>query len=249
MATINGTNGNDDLNGTGNSDDIFGEAGDDILRGNGGADTLEGGTGADDLQGGAGFDTASYKLAASGVIADLLFLGNNTGEAAGDTYNSIEKLTGSDFNDSLGGDHGNNVIVGGAGNDFIGGRGGSDELFGEEGDDWLSGDGGADRLEGGFGIDLADYFSAASAVNLDLDTGGTLGDANGDTYGGIENVQGSNFNDGLRGDALTNSLFGLDGDDVLTARVATTIFSVTTATTGCSAAPGPTGCSAEQALT
>jgi Ca2+-binding RTX toxin-like protein len=56
MATINGTNGNDNLIGTANSDLINGKAGQDLLRGRGGNDTLKGGLGNDTLNGNNGND-------------------------------------------------------------------------------------------------------------------------------------------------------------------------------------------------
>ena len=46
MATINGTNGSNNLNGTNLADQIFGLGGDDILIGFDGDDVLEGGKGA-----------------------------------------------------------------------------------------------------------------------------------------------------------------------------------------------------------
>ena len=41
----------------------------------------------------------------------------NTGEAAGDSYISIENLHGTNFNDTLTGDGNDNVLVGGLGAD------------------------------------------------------------------------------------------------------------------------------------
>ena len=61
MATINGTNANNNLNGTDLADEIFGLAGDDALVGFDGDDVLEGGKGADELWGSSGFDLASYR--------------------------------------------------------------------------------------------------------------------------------------------------------------------------------------------
>jgi Ca2+-binding RTX toxin-like protein len=103
-----------------------------------------------------------------------------------------------------------------SGDDILDGKGGNDTLDGGVGNDRLFGGAGADRLFGGEGIDIADYTDAASAVVLDLDTGGTAGDAAGDTFDSIEIAVGSNFQDRLQGRAAANDqLFGLAGDDFI----------------------------------
>ena len=75
---------------------------------------------------------------------------NNTGEAKGDTYQSIENLLGSNFNDRLVGNDSNNVLTGG---------GGADTLIGNKGDDTLIGGPGVDTLNGGAGKDVVVYQS------------------------------------------------------------------------------------------
>lgn len=109
-----------------------------------GDDVLNGGAGADVLDGGAGNDTADYMGATSGVTADLLGLVAHTSDAVGDTFNSIENLSGSEFADRLFGDGGDNSLMGGSGND---------QLFGRFGDDTLSGGDGRDNLVAGLGDD------------------------------------------------------------------------------------------------
>ncbi len=81
---------------------------------------FEGGTGGDALVGGNGIDQAQYTFATSGVTVDLLFNPLNTGEAAGDTFDSIENLRGSNFNDILRGDDGDNGIGGWFGGSLTG---------------------------------------------------------------------------------------------------------------------------------
>jgi Ca2+-binding RTX toxin-like protein len=207
MASIKEPKGNDVIWGTDGNDTLFGGVGNDTLMGGDGSDTLEGGAGADVLNGGAGLDFASYFTASVGVHASLANPSSNTGDAAGDTYISIEGLVGSAFDDVLEGDGGNNMLFGGQGNDV---------LLGGAGDDSLEGGAGADVLNGGAGYDFATYFTSACPVQASLSTPWTnTGDAAGDTYVSIEGLVGTSFDDVLEGDAADNTLIGGSGNDVL----------------------------------
>jgi Ca2+-binding RTX toxin-like protein len=180
---------------------------------------LNGGVGADDLSGGLGFDRASYENAAAGVVAALLSPATNTGEALGDTYASIENLTGSAFADKLTGTNSANSIIGGAGDDLIIGLGGDDNLFGQDGDDTFVGGVGADDLSGGNGSDTASYSTAAAGVIASLTTpAANTGDAAGDTYSSVENLTGSAFGDTLTGNSVVNIILGGNGADTLNGR-------------------------------
>jgi serralysin len=141
-----GGTGSDTITGNAAANALWGNGGNDRLIGGDGNDNLFGGAGADRLDGGNGTDLANYSNATAGVVADLFSPGSNTGEAAGDTYVSIERLYGSAFNDSLRGDNGANLLNGLAGNDVLNGRDGNDTLIGGNGADRLIGGGGADTF-------------------------------------------------------------------------------------------------------
>jgi Ca2+-binding RTX toxin-like protein len=146
-----GGDGADEMHGGADNDTLRGEAGDDTLNGDDGADTLDAGTGNDAVNGGAGndiligsaggdaldggegIDTADYSRAASGVVVNLGNAALNNGDATGDTYASIENVTGSVHADSLAGDALANRIEGGSGDDTIEGGGGNDIIEGGDG--------------------------------------------------------------------------------------------------------------------
>ena len=48
---------------------------------------------------------------------------------------------------------------------------------------------------------MADYVNSSAGVSLDLAQGGNVGDAAGDSFFGVENVNGSAFADIIIGDA------------------------------------------------
>ncbi|MEM9734637.1 MAG: tandem-95 repeat protein [Pseudomonadota bacterium] len=146
-------------------------AGSDTLNGGDGNDILIGGAGADVLNGGEGTDTLSYSNAAAGVdvlLEDtdgfglngdyvLTAEGGQTGDAAGDSFSSIERFVGSAFDDRVFASLALEEARLGAGNDVLDtaniGGGVAKTLYGEEGDDDIFSGFANDTVYGGAGED------------------------------------------------------------------------------------------------
>jgi Ca2+-binding RTX toxin-like protein len=213
---VDGTPNGDTLTGQANRDILRGFAGNDTLNGLAGNDVLEGGDGNDLLNGGDGIDTLL-----GGTGADTL-----NGDAGNDT------LWGGDGDDVLRGGTGNDILNGDNGNDgvrasgqdnwrgftaagLIGGDG-NDILNGGDGDDYLEGGLGADQLNGGNGFDGVSYVNSTGPVTVNLLTNtASGGDAQGDTFSGIELVQGSSLGDTITGSAAGNVIYGGAGNDTI----------------------------------
>jgi serralysin len=195
--------GDDTLEGRGEFDQLYGQEGRDSLSGGDGGDWLTGGTGDDTLDGGDGEDVLS-----GGDGNDVLDGELSDGEAGNDTLTAIgggfSVLSGGPGNDLVIGNDDNGAVAGGPGTDTLTARGGIDILYGGEG---------PDRMDGGAGSDTALY---RSPVRADLSNPATnTGEAFGDTYVSIENLEGSSDGDILKGNNSANRLFGFEGDDRL----------------------------------
>jgi Ca2+-binding RTX toxin-like protein len=200
------------------------------LFGMGGNDVLIGGRFADVLDGGAGIDFASYQTASAGITFNLTNWANTTGDAAGDSFISIERFRLTEYAD---------VLIGSELNDYVNGGSGDDVMDGAEGHDVLIGGGGADQMSGGYGNDLFYVDNAAdqtveyanqgndrliSSIDYALGAGQSIesleaqaGSSNiwliGNELANI--VVGNNGDNGLFGGLMNDSLRGGAGDDNL----------------------------------
>jgi Ca2+-binding RTX toxin-like protein len=217
------TEDNDRAMGGSDSDFLSGLGGNDILRGGDGDDILEGGLGADRLIGGNGRDEATYANAGSAVTLNLI-TGGHSGEAQGDTFEGIEQISLTRFNDRVIGGDLDDVIYGLDGNDILSGGAGINRLDGGDGNDQLEGGIGTDILIGGEGVDEVTYVHAAFGVGIDLAANYRAGAAAADSYFSIEKFTLSRFNDGFGGDdnvdrvsggAGADSIDGRGGNDIL----------------------------------
>jgi Ca2+-binding RTX toxin-like protein len=231
--------GNSVINGTGNSlnniitgndtnNILNSNAGNDTILGGNGDDKLIGGAGADILSGGDGKDTASYFTATTGVTASLSESQNNTGDAQGDVYQSIENLEGSEFADRLFGDNLNNTLIGLGGDDFLDDYGNDDTLIGGTGSDTYNVDSAGDIVTETIdeGIDTVNasinYTLTANVENLNLLEGTSALNGTGNELNNIINgnsakniIDGGAGDDILFGFALGDTLIGGDGNDWL----------------------------------
>ncbi len=111
-----------------------------------------------------GHSYADYQTVKTGVEVNLLNPALNQGAAAGDTYNNIHNVIGTNGNDTIIGDNGDGAgyakgdnLNGLNGNDLIIGGTGPDTITCGSGLDTVSGGGGADWLRAGTGSDTFLY--------------------------------------------------------------------------------------------
>jgi Ca2+-binding RTX toxin-like protein len=164
---------------------------------------------------------ATYDANLAGFAADPNFRGrltDNVGIAYGVV---IENAKGGSGNDTMYGNHVDNVLTGNAGNDVMEGRGGNDTLDGGAGADVMTGGIGNDVYivgeagdvvveNAGEGLDAVlssiDYTLGANVENLDL-TGSAISGT------------GNELDNRISGNGLTNILTGGAGNDVFVAEM------------------------------
>ena len=103
---------------------------------------------------------------------------------------------------------------GGPGDDVVTGTPAADVLCGMRGDDTLRGGGGDDQLVGGPGRDAASFAESPAGITANLADAAARGDGT-DRMVGVEDAEGSAFDDVLVGSEGPNLLVGGDGNDSL----------------------------------
>ena len=209
MAIKKGTALADNIVGTAAADQLFGFAGNDKIFGGAGNDFIDGGAGNDTIDGGAGNDRILGGLGNDNIKGGL---GNDT-------------INGGAGNDIINGGDGNNIITGGLGNDTMIGGTGDDTFIAGPGVDSITGGANSAFVFGAFfatgfvGGDWLSYADSTTAVGVDItSSGAALGGALGDTWTGVENLQGSNFNDVLVGGdsgVSLSAVYGGAGNDII----------------------------------
>jgi Ca2+-binding RTX toxin-like protein len=248
---IRGLAGDDTLWGLKGNDKIYGDDGDDVLLGGLGSDFLVGGNGddtfvlsagTDTANGGLGVDYLDFYFADKGVTVDL---GSGAasfvtdGAKAQVRFTSVEGLWGSAFADRVTGTNrdeeifsqeGDDTIHAGGGNDVINGYKGADTIYGDAGDDIVVMAPGKDMLHGGSGSDMLDFYYAAKGVTVSLAKGSVsfqqLDGAGTSVFDSFEEIYGSEYGDKITGDKHNNYLEGQVGNDRLTGGAGSDTFGI-----------------------
>ncbi|MEY9829393.1 Ca2+-binding RTX toxin-like protein [Sinorhizobium fredii] len=242
---LNGGAGDDEISGGVGNDTLRGGAGNDVIRGanysategrdviyaEDGNDTVHIGIG-DKADGGAGTDTLNLNLAQqtqdfnvafsdAAVIVDTATWFSGFEVLGYQGSQGRDRVTGGDLGDELAGNAGDDVLKGGSGDDTLEDGTGDDQLFGDAGNDLLRRDdtAGKDVFDGGAGVDTLSFEDGSTSVVLDLqDQASNKGLALGLTIRNVETIEGSGYDDEIRGDANGNILYGRDADDILDGR-------------------------------
>ena len=215
---LNGNGGNDLIEaGAGSVEALFGGRGNDrIFGGSGDRDSMIGGPGDDVMDGGPGLDLAEFFDSTGPIVAELTS-DIVTGRGA-DAIPDVEGIVGSNFDDTITGDGGSNLLVGQEGDDVI--EAGDSEPVPTGLADLIDGGPGDDVLDGADGGDVVTYDDADAAVVVDLAAGTATGWGT-DTLVGIEAVLGSEFDDSISGDDGSNHFTGGPGNDAIDGRAGT----------------------------
>ncbi|MES3022354.1 MAG: calcium-binding protein [Pseudomonadota bacterium] len=204
-AQVTGGSGSDTLS---NIENLIGTAFIDSLTGNGGANALSSGAGNDLLNGGAGVDTMT-----GGDGADSYFVSD-----AGDVVVETNATVGAAELDIVYSSAASYTLTANVENGRILNATAAN-MTGNAMNNVLFAGSGANVIDGAGGVDTLSYaFGAATGVTVSLALAGAqaTGGSGADTLAGIENLNGTAYDDSLTGDAGSNVLMGGGGNDVLT---------------------------------
>jgi hypothetical protein len=170
----------------------------------GGSATVNGGSGSDALIAASGVNTWTLTLPTAGTLNGI-------------TFTSIQQLVGAGSDTLVGPNTSNVWKVAGIGSGTLGGGAfsGFAALQGGTANDTFritEGIASGLSLDGGAGTDKLDYAAYAGAIDVDLAAATATGSAH---VAGIENVQGGDGADIIRGDGNDNILAGGAGTDIL----------------------------------
>lgn len=215
------------INGSDKKDYIEAGAAPVIINAGKGNDVVLAGPGGGFLNLGQGNkDAVDFRNVSAGIEVDLI-TDTVTGGGSSWALFGVENIFGSNLNDTLSGDSGNNRIYGRSGDDTIKGKGGDDRLFGDDGNDHIQGGQGRDIIRGGKGNDTLIGGSGKDVLfggsGKDILKGGdgvdVLFGGNGkDTLfggGGFDVLDGGDGNDILQGNGGSDRLHGGSGNDIM----------------------------------
>ncbi|MDD2830166.1 MAG: calcium-binding protein, partial [Sulfuricurvum sp.] len=232
---VTGGSGPDNISGFEN---LWGSNYGDVLRANDsscgiqagdGNDFVFAGGGNDVLNGGYGTDMVSYFYASASVSIDLantaLQVTNGSGS---DTLTGFENLMGSDFNDTLTGNGGDNLIDGVSGADTMSGGLGNDTYYVDNVGDTVieANNEGIDIINASVGFSLIGQYvenlnltGTADINGIGNELANTLtGNSGANTLSGgdgDDTLDGNSGNDFLLGGAGTDVMYGGDGHDTI----------------------------------
>jgi Ca2+-binding RTX toxin-like protein len=239
---LSGGDGSDHLYGENDTDFIRGGNGNDFLYGGNGIDLLYGDAGADRFDGGADQDTVTYIESAIGITVDMAIPAGSTGDAAGDTFENVETLRLTNFDDVF--FAGSNAaslsfgaVFGGAGDDQIWGRSagfsdpflnpgtsmnggdGNDIFVLTRGHNTVSGDdvGGTQNLDLLF-LGLSNFglmINMTTAVSAATTYSFLFAGQTQTIYGDVEGIVATQFVDNITGNLFDNYIEGGAGADTL----------------------------------
>ena len=225
------------LTGSAYSDHLTGDANDNVINGGAG--------GNDVLDGGGGVNIVSFSLASTGVDVSLALQGQAQYTGVGwDTLTNFQSIFGSDFNDILAGDSGNNIIDGSGGINTVSYAASGDgvnidlwngtassatqgndllaniqSVIGSTYNDFIIAGPQSGSYDGGGGTNSLDFQYNPNGMTIDLGAGTASDGHITDALANIQNVIGTGLADTLEGGgSASSSLTGGGGADTFVYR-------------------------------